>query len=136
MTFNISDHEKESILTKYNIIKEDDETTDKNINKFRGIVLTKYELLKLKSEGLTPYYFNDKMGPNFGLVKIIEPISDPKTGKYREFFILNEVEYEKMVKYVEIVKNTIELYLEKIDLLKKSIPSMIMELKTNRDNQP
>jgi hypothetical protein len=135
MTFNISDHEKESILTKYNIIKEDDETTDKKINKFRGIVLTKYELLKLKSQGLTPYYFNDKIGPDFGLVKISEPISDPKTGEYREFFILNEDEYEKMVKYVEIVKKTIELSLEKIDLLKQSIPSMMVELKTNNEEK-
>lgn len=84
------------------------------------------DLVRFKSEGLTPYYFNQEDGENFGLVEIIKPLSG--NNRTREVFLLTPEEYKKVNKLVNNIREVIELYKNKISLFKKMVPAIMGEL--------
>jgi hypothetical protein len=87
------------------------------------------DLVRFKSEGLTPYYFNRMDGKDFGLIEFTKPISRnnyPK--KSIEIFLLTPDEYEKVNKVVENIAEMVQLQNKKISLLKDMVPSIMNEL--------
>ena len=102
-------------------MKKDRRLIDSNIQSM--------DLVRFKSEGLTPYYFNREDGKDFGLFEFTKPISRngyPK--KSIEIFLLTPDEYEKVNKVVEYIAEMVQLQNKKISLLKDMVPSIINEL--------
>ena len=95
----------------------------------------KLKLDKFASQGLTPYYFNDVWGKDFGLVKITAPISGKAwDNKTKRVFLLNDDEYATMVKLVDNIREIIELSYKKIGTLKELIPATMNTLMNKTDN--
>lgn len=96
-------------------------TIDTNIKSF--------DLIRYKSLGLTPYYFNREEGKDFGLIEFTKPLSGYDFNrKPREVFALTADEFEKVNKVVENLREMIELEKKKISLLKDMVPSIMFEL--------
>lgn len=95
----------------------------------------KLKLDKFASQGLTPYYFNDVWGKDFGLVKIISPTtSRDMDQKPKRIFLLTDDEYVTMVRLVNNIREMIELTNKKIGLLKDLIPTTMYTLINKTDN--
>jgi hypothetical protein len=87
------------------------------------------DLVRFKSEGLTPYYFNREDGKDFGLIEFVKPLSGNDYNKRpREIFLLTPDEYEKVNKVVENIAEMVKLHTKKISLLKDLVPSVMYEL--------
>ena len=87
------------------------------------------DLVRFKSEGLTPYYFNREDGKDFGLVEFTKPLSGYEyNNKPREIFLLTSDEYEKVNKIVVNIAEMVQLHSKKISLLKDMVPSIMNEL--------
>jgi hypothetical protein len=116
----LTESEKNDILNQY----EKDlkrRTTDTHIKSF--------DLIKYKSLGLTPYYFNRDTGKDFGLVEFTKPLTGYEfNNRPKEVFLLKPDEYEKVNKVVENIKEMIELHNKKISLLKDMVPAIMNEL--------
>jgi hypothetical protein len=90
--------------------------------------ITSMELVRLKSQGLTPYYFNEKIGDSFGLVEYLKPVERTFNGRPKDVFLLTDEQFEKIVPLVSNIKEMIELGIKKNELLKKLIPSSIVAI--------
>jgi hypothetical protein len=113
---------------KLRIMKNDRIILDTQIN-------NTLKLAKFTSQGLTPYYFNDAWGKDFGLVKITAPISGRAwDNKTKRVFLLNDDEYATMVKLVDNIREIIELSYKKIGTLKELIPATMNTLMNKTDN--
>lgn len=89
---------------------------------------------KLTSQGLTPYYFNDTWGKDFGLVKITAPISGRGwDNKPKRIFLLTDDEYATTMRMVDNVREIIELSYKKIGTLKELIPATMNALMNKND---
>ena len=87
------------------------------------------DLVRFKSEGLTPYYFNREDGKDFGLIEFVKPLSgNDYHKKPREIFLLTPDEYEKVNRIVVNIAEMVQLQNKKISLLKDMVPSVMNEL--------
>ena len=87
------------------------------------------DLMRFKSEGLTPYYFNREEGKNFGLIEFTKPLTgNDYNNKTRVVFLLTPDEYDKVNRIVENIREMIELHKKKISLYKEMVPSAMNEL--------
>jgi hypothetical protein len=87
------------------------------------------DLVRFKSEGLTPYYFNREDGKDFGLIEFKKPLSGYEyNNKPREIFLLTPDEYEKVNRIVVNIAEMVQLQAKKISLLKDMVPSIMNEL--------
>ena len=87
------------------------------------------DLVRFKSEGVTPYYFNREDGKDFGLIEFVKPLSgNDYNRKPREIFLLTPNEFEKVNKIVENIAEMVQLQEKKISLLKDMVPSIMNEL--------
>ena len=87
------------------------------------------DLVRFKSMGLTPYYFNREEGKNFGLHEFTKPLNGYEyNNKPRMVFLLTSDEYEKVKKVVDNLCELIELEKKKISLLKDLVPSIMNEM--------
>ena len=117
---NLTESEKNDILNQYekNLKRR---TIDSNIKSF--------DLIRYKSLGLTPYYFNRETGKDFGLVEFKKPLTSYElNNRPKEVFLLKPDEYEKVNKVVENIKEMIELQNNKISLLKDMVTAVMNEL--------
>ena len=117
---NLTESEKNDILNQYekNLKRR---TIDSNIKSF--------DLIRYKSLGLTPYYFNRETGKDFGLVEFTKPLTSYElNNRPKEVFLLKPDEYEKVNKVVENIKEMIELQNNKISLLKDMVTAVMNEL--------
>jgi hypothetical protein len=90
---------------------------------------------KLTSQGLTPYYFNDVWGKDFGLVKVTAPISGGHwDNKPKRVFLLTDDEYATTMRMVDNIREIIELSYKKIGTLKELIPATMNALMNKTDN--
>jgi hypothetical protein len=90
--------------------------------------ITSMELVRFKSEGLTPYIFNEKIGDSFGLVEYLKPVGRNFDGRPKDVFLLTAEEFEKIVPLVSNIKEMIELGIKKNKLLIELIPSSIVAI--------
>jgi hypothetical protein len=87
------------------------------------------DMIRYKSEGLTPYYYISDEGKDFGLNELVKPLShNDRYTKPREIFLLTPDEYEKVNRLVENIREMIELHKKKISLYKELVPSAMNEL--------
>ena len=117
---NLTESEKNDILNQYekNLKRR---TIDSNIKSF--------DLIRYKSLGLTPYYFNRETGKDFGLVEFKKPLTSYElNNRPKEVFLLKPDEYEKVNKVVENIREMIELQNNKISLLKDMVTAVMNEL--------
>jgi hypothetical protein len=95
----------------------------------------KLKLDKFASQGLTPYYFNDVWGKDFGLVKIVSPLTSRDMDRRpKRIFLLTDDEYATMEKLVDNIREIIELSYKKIGTLKELIPATMNTLMNKTDN--
>lgn len=95
------------------------------------------DLVRFKSMGVTPYYFNREEGKDFGLHEFKKPLSGYEyNNKTRMVFLLTPSEYDVVCKLVENLREMIELHHRKISLLKDMVPSIMNELMKKRDSGP
>lgn len=87
------------------------------------------DLMRFKSEGLTPYYFNREDGKNFGLIEFTKPLTgNDYNNKTRVVFLLTPDEYDKVNRIVENIREMVELHKKKISLFKDVVPAIMGEL--------
>lgn len=87
------------------------------------------DLMRFKSEGLTPYYFNREEGKNFGLIEFTKPLTgNDYNNKTRVVFLLTPDEYDKIKKLSDNIKEMIELKMNAIKLYKQYIPGSLMKI--------
>ena len=61
------------------------------------------DLMRFKSEGITPYYFNREEGKNFGLIEFTTPLTGRDyNNKTREVFLLTPDEYDRLIELLGI----------------------------------
>lgn len=91
------------------------------------------DLVRYKSMGVTPYYFNREEGKDFGLHEFTKPLSGREyNDKTRIVFLLTPSEFEIVSKLVDNLREMIELHHKKISLLKDMVPSVMNELMEKR----
>lgn len=90
--------------------------------------ITSMEMVRFKSQGLTPYYFNREIGNSFGLVEYLKPVGRNFDGKPKDVFLLTAEEFEKIVPLISNIKEMIEHGIKKNELLKELIPSSIVAI--------
>ena len=87
--------------------------------------ITPITLVKFKSQGLTPYYYDG----NTDIVEITSPIKGKTYNTIpKEVFLLTPEEYDKIKKLSDKVKEMIELKLNTIKLYKQYIPGSLMKI--------
>lgn len=87
--------------------------------------ITPITLAKIKSQGLTPYYYDG----NTDIVEISGPIKGKTYNtKPKEVFLLTTDEYDKIKKLSDNIKEMIELKLKQIKLYKEYIPAVMGEI--------
>ena len=87
------------------------------------------DMIRYKSEGLTPYYYISDEWKDFGLNEFVKPLShNDRYTKPREIFLLTPDEYEKVNRLVENIREMIELHKKKISLYKELVPTAMNEL--------
>ena len=59
--------------------------------------ITSMEMVRFKSQGLIPYYFNREIGDSFGLVEYLKPVGRNFNDRPKDVFLLTAEEFEKIV---------------------------------------
>jgi hypothetical protein len=123
--FIITEQEKEDILGQHKDIMpkpefpEERRTLDTNLKSF--------DFTRLKSQGLTPYYFDGKST----MVELTKPVKKDYHSKPKEVFLFTPEDYEKIKKLSDNINEMIELKMKQIELYKQYIPAVAIEL-TNK----
>jgi hypothetical protein len=125
--FIITEEEKDDILNQHKEMMDKPKLPENR--KILDFDITPMSLLKFKSQGLTPYYYD-------GDTNIIE-ITSPIIGKTyntipKEVFLLTPDEYDKIKKLSDNIKEMIELKMNAIKLFKQYIPAVLDELIENK----
>jgi hypothetical protein len=118
--FVITEEEKDEILGQHKEIK--DTPIDRRM---LDVDITPITLAKIKSQGLTPYYYDE----NTDIVELTGPIKGKTYNtKPKEVFLLTPDEYDKIKKLSDNIKEMIELKLKQIKLYKQYIPAVMGEI--------
>lgn len=124
--FIITEQEKEDILGQHKEMEskpefpEDRRTLDTNLKSF--------DFTRLKSQGLTPYYVETKIGNKVEMVELPKPISQDWRTKPKEIYLLTPDEYGKIKKLTDNINEMIDLKLKQIELYKQYIPAVAAEI--------
>lgn len=124
--FIISEKEKDDILGQHNDMKskpelpEDRRTLDTNLKSF--------DFTRLKSQGLTPYFVDTKLGNKVNMVELTKPVKNDGYTKPKEVYLLTPDEYGKIKKLTDNINEMIELKLKQIELYKQYIPAVASEI--------
>jgi hypothetical protein len=124
--FIITEEEKDEILGQHNNVKTP--TNNPKRERMLDIDITSMNLIKFKSQGLTPYYFHSELGDKFGLVELTSPIKQNYNTIPKEIFLLKPDEYSTVVKMTENIKEMIDLKKKQIELIKQYIPAVAAEI--------
>jgi hypothetical protein len=124
--FVITEQEKEDILGQHQDMNlkpefpEDRRTLDTNLKSF--------DFTRLKSQGLTPYYVDTKLGNKVEMVELSKPTKQDWSTKPKEVYLLTPDEYGKMKKLTDNINEMIELKIKQIELYKQYIPAVAAEI--------
>ena len=86
-------------------------------------LLTKMNLLKYKSEGLVPYYYDSTNKGDWKMVEVKSP-NDKTRGR---IYLFSGEDLEKVNKYLKTVNELVNAYLHKIDLMDQMTVAIIIE---------
>ncbi len=121
--FVITEQEKDDILNQHKEMMDKPKLPENR--RILDFDITPISLLKFKSQGLTPYYYD-------GDTSIVE-IKGPVQGKTyntrpKEVFLLTSDEYDKIKKLSDNIKEMIELKMNAIKLFKQYIPGVLNDI--------
>jgi hypothetical protein len=121
--FVITEQEKDDILNQHKEMMDKPKLQENR--RMLDVDITPITLAKIKSQGLTPYYYDG----NTDIVEITSPIKGVTYNtKPKEVFLLTPDEYNKIKKMADNIKQMIELKMDAIKLYKQYIPSVAIEL--------
>lgn len=121
--FTITEEEKDEILGQHKKEVSDDSESRRVLD----TTLSSMDFTRLKSKGLTPYYF-DRDSNNFGIVELNKVVKPSMFNKPKEVFLLTQDEYEKIKKLSDNIKEMVSLKLKQIELYKEYIPAVMQEI--------
>jgi hypothetical protein len=121
--FTITEEEKDEILGQHKKEASDDSESRRVLD----TTLSSMDFTRLKSKGLTPYYF-DRDSNNFGIVELNKVVKPSAFNKPKEVFLLTQDEYEKIKKLSDNIKEMVSLKLKQIELYKEYIPAVMQEI--------
>ena len=118
--FVITEEDKDDILNQHKEIMNKPKLPENR--RITDFDITPISLLKFKSQGLTPYYYD-------GDTNIVE-MKGPIQGKTyntrpKDVFLLTPDEYDKIKKLSDNIKEMIELKMNAIKLYKQYIPAVL-----------
>jgi hypothetical protein len=118
--FVITEEDKDDILNQHKEIMDKPKLPENR--RITDFDITPISLLKFKSQGLTPYYYD-------GDTNIVE-MKGPIQGKTyntrpKDVFLLTPDEYDKIKKLSDNIKEMIELKMNAIKLYKQYIPAVL-----------
>lgn len=118
--FVITEQEKDDILNQHKEIKNKPKLPENR--RILDFDITPISLLKFKSQGLTPYYYDE----NTDIIELTGPIKgETYNTKPKEVFLLTPDEYDKIKKLSDNIKEMIELKMNTIKLYKQYIPAVL-----------
>jgi hypothetical protein len=121
--FVITEEEKDDILGQHSDMKPKPPLPENR--RILDIDLDSMKISRYKTQGLTPYYFDDKL---MEMVEIKQPVKKDNYHKPKEVFLLTTDEYDKIKKLSDNIKEMIELKLKQIKLYKQYIPAVMGEI--------
>ena len=119
----ITEEEKDEILGQH----KKETTDDSESRRVLDVTLTSMDFTRLKSKGLTPYYFN-RDSNDFDIIELSKPVKSSIFNGPKEVFLLTQDEYEKIKKLSDNIKEMISLKLKQIELYKEYIPAVMQEI--------
>jgi hypothetical protein len=121
--FVITEQEKDDILNQHKEMMDKPKLPENR--RILDFDITPITLLKFKSQGLTPYYYDG----DTSIVEITGPIQGKTYNtKPKEVFLLTPDEYDKIKKLSDNIKEMIELKMNAIKLYKQYIPAVLDKL--------
>ena len=88
-------------------------------------LVTKEKINEYKNNGFILCYSN-----NGEVVELTSPL--PQSDRSRTIYIIPSQKYELILKLSNTIKESIDLHLEKIELLKKYVPGMLQKLTSDK----
>ena len=123
--FVITEQEKDDILNQHKEMMDKPKPPLPENRKILDFDITPMSLLKFKSQGLTPYYYDG----DTNIVEITGPIQRKTYDTIpKEVFLLTPDEYDKIKKISDNIKEMIELKMKSIKLYKQYIPDILEKL--------
>ena len=104
-----------------NIVKEQQE---KRIIR-GGMINNNIDFQRFESKGVKPYYLDTETDGDYKMVEITSPPHSSK--QFVRVFLLKPIEFEKINKIIGGINNLTSLYLQKIELFKQYIPSVLVD---------
>lgn len=121
--FVITEEEKDDILGQHKEMMDKSKLPDNR--RILDFDITPMSLAKFRSQGLTPYYYDE----NTDIFEVTGPIKGKTYNtKPKEVFLLTPDEYDKIKKLSDNIKEMIELKLKQIKLYKQYIPAVMGEI--------
>jgi hypothetical protein len=121
--FVITEQEKDDILNQHKEMMDKPKLQENR--RMLDVDITPITLTKIKSQGLTPYYYDG----DTDIVEITSPIKGVTYNtKPKEVFLLTPDEYDKIKKLADNIKQMIELKMNAIKLYKQYIPGSLMKI--------
>ena len=121
--FIITEQEKDDILGQHNDMKPKPPLPENR--RILDIDLDSMKISRYRTQGLTPYYFDDKL---MEMVELKQPVKKDIYHKPKEVFLFTPDEYNKIKRLSDKINEMIELKMKQIKLYKQYIPSVAIEL--------
>jgi len=121
--FTITEQEKDDILGQHSDMKPKPPLPENR--RILDIDLDSMKISRYRTQGLTPYYFDDK---STEMVELKQPVKKDYHTKPKEVFLFTSDEYNKIKKLSDNINEMIELKMKQIKLYKQYIPAVAIEL--------
>lgn len=90
-----------------------------------GQIENKIDFQRCESMGVKPYYLDVSNDGNYSMVEITEKL--PISKQFITVFLLNPNQLDEINKVIDGVNSITSLYLQKIELFKEYIPSILVD---------
>jgi hypothetical protein len=91
----------------------------------KGYSITPWEFNKFQAMGVTPYYYDSSVNGECKMVEVTK--SNLENNRKKHIFILKPEEFQKINGYIDSLNKVVKLELERIQLLKDMVPSILIE---------
>jgi|688.fasta_scaffold87418_6 hypothetical protein len=91
----------------------------------KGYSITPWDFNRFKAMGVTPYYYDSSVDGDCKMVEVTK--RNLENNRKKHIFILKPEEFQKINGYIDSLNKVIKLELERIQLLKDMVPSILIE---------
>jgi hypothetical protein len=121
--FVITEQEKDDILGQHSDMMDKPKLPENR--RILDIDLDSMKISRYRTQGLTPYYFDDKL---MEMVELTKPVEKGYYTKPKEVFLFTPDEYNKIKRLSDNINEMIELKMKQIKLYKQYISAVAIEL--------